>query len=97
MSYRNLPDRAGRYAYLLARSARSTATYPRLSRVEALGHFAQRLEPQASTTGMLQAIARAHRIGQNPHVSVYRFVIKDTMGDELECAKKMVIGARVCE
>ena len=45
----------------------------------------------------LQAIACTHRTGQNPHVSVYRFVIKDTMGDELECAKKMVIGARVCE
>ncbi|KAL1755607.1 SNF2 family N-terminal domain-containing protein [Schizophyllum commune] len=41
----------------------------------------------------LQAMARAHRIGQKSHVSVYRFVSKDTVEEEiLEKAKaKMVL------
>jgi chromodomain-helicase-DNA-binding protein 1 len=37
----------------------------------------------------LQAMARAHRIGQKSHVSVYRFVSKDTMEEDvLERAKR---------
>ncbi|KAK0241798.1 SNF2 family N-terminal domain-containing protein [Armillaria nabsnona] len=40
----------------------------------------------------LQAMARAHRIGQKSHVSVYRFVSKDTMEEDvLERAKKKMI------
>ncbi|KAJ7783350.1 hypothetical protein B0H16DRAFT_1804198 [Mycena metata] len=41
----------------------------------------------------LQAMARPHRIGQKSHVSVYRFLSKDTMDEDvLERAKKMVLG-----
>ena len=41
--------------------------------------------PQAD----LQAMARAHRIGQKNHVSVYRFVSKDTVEEQiLERARK---------
>jgi hypothetical protein len=36
-------------------------------------------------------MARAHRIGQKSHVSVYRFVAKDTMEDVLERAKKKMV------
>jgi len=37
-------------------------------------------------------MARAHRIGQKSHVSVYRFVSKDTMEEDvLERAKKKMI------
>ena len=37
-------------------------------------------------------MARAHRIGQKSHVSVYRFVSKDTMEEEvLERAKKKMV------
>lgn len=37
-------------------------------------------------------MARAHRIGQKSHVSVYRFVAKDTIEEEvLERAKKIVL------
>lgn len=44
--------------------------------------------PQAD----LQAMARAHRIGQTKHVSVYRFVSKDTVEEEiLERARKKMI------
>ncbi|KAG7662986.1 hrp3 [[Candida] subhashii] len=44
--------------------------------------------PQAD----LQAMARAHRIGQKNHVSVYRFVSKDTVEEEiLERARKKMI------
>ncbi|GEQ69589.1 hypothetical protein JCM33374_g3261 [Metschnikowia sp. JCM 33374] len=44
--------------------------------------------PQAD----LQAMARAHRIGQTRHVSVYRFVSKDTVEEEiLERARKKMI------
>lgn len=44
--------------------------------------------PQAD----LQAMARAHRIGQKKHVSVYRFVSKDTVEEEiLERARKKMI------
>ena len=44
--------------------------------------------PQAD----LQAMARAHRIGQKNHVSVYRFVSKDTIEEEiLERARKKMI------
>lgn len=44
--------------------------------------------PQAD----LQAMARAHRIGQKRHVSVYRFVSKDTVEEEiLERARKKMI------
>ncbi|KAF5316952.1 hypothetical protein D9611_003871 [Ephemerocybe angulata] len=40
----------------------------------------------------LQAMARAHRIGQKSHVSVYRFVSKDTMEEDvLERAKKKMV------
>ncbi|KAG6831693.1 hypothetical protein H0H92_008336 [Tricholoma furcatifolium] len=40
----------------------------------------------------LQAMARAHRIGQKSHVSVYRFVSKDTMEEDvLERAKQKMI------
>ncbi|EIW83178.1 transcription regulator [Coniophora puteana RWD-64-598 SS2] len=40
----------------------------------------------------LQAMARAHRIGQKSHVSVYRFVSKDTVEEDvLERAKKKMI------
>ncbi|TFL01506.1 SNF2 family N-terminal domain-containing protein [Pterulicium gracile] len=40
----------------------------------------------------LQAMARAHRIGQKSHVSVYRFVAKDTMEEDvLERAKKKMV------
>ncbi|KAH3681285.1 hypothetical protein WICPIJ_007746 [Wickerhamomyces pijperi] len=44
--------------------------------------------PQAD----LQAMARAHRIGQKNHVMVYRFVSKDTIEEEiLERARKKMI------
>lgn len=44
--------------------------------------------PQAD----LQAMARAHRIGQTKHVSVYRMVSKDTVEEEiLERARKKMI------
>lgn len=44
--------------------------------------------PQAD----LQAMARAHRIGQKNHVMVYRFVSKDTVEEEvLERARKKMI------
>lgn len=37
-------------------------------------------------------MAHAHRIGQKSHVSVYRFVSKDTMeADILEWAKKKMV------
>ena len=37
-------------------------------------------------------MARAHRIGQKSHVSVYRFVAKDTMEEDvLERAKKKMV------
>lgn len=37
-------------------------------------------------------MARAHRIGQKSHVSVYRFVSKDTMEEDiLERAKKKMV------
>ena len=40
----------------------------------------------------LQAMERAHRIGQKSHVSVYRFVSKDTMEEDvLERAKKKMV------
>ncbi|KAF8919828.1 transcription regulator [Mucidula mucida] len=40
----------------------------------------------------LQAMARAHRIGQKSHVSVYRFVSKDTVEEDvLERAKQKMI------
>ncbi|KIY74427.1 transcription regulator [Cylindrobasidium torrendii FP15055 ss-10] len=40
----------------------------------------------------LQAMARAHRIGQKSHVSVYRFVSKDTVEEDvLERAKNKMI------
>ncbi|KAH8814700.1 SNF2 family N-terminal domain-containing protein [Flagelloscypha sp. PMI_526] len=40
----------------------------------------------------LQAMARAHRIGQKSHVSVYRLVSKDTMEEDvLERAKKKMV------
>jgi len=40
----------------------------------------------------LQAMARAHRIGQKSHVSVYRFVSKETMEEDvLERAKKKMV------
>ncbi|TFK73925.1 hypothetical protein BDN72DRAFT_760977 [Pluteus cervinus] len=40
----------------------------------------------------LQAMARAHRIGQKHHVSVYRFVSKDTMEEDvLERAKRKMV------
>ncbi|KAI0029970.1 SNF2 family N-terminal domain-containing protein [Vararia minispora EC-137] len=41
----------------------------------------------------LQAMARAHRIGQKSHVSVYRFVSKDTMEEDIleRARKKMVL------
>ncbi|QPG76886.1 hypothetical protein FOA43_004280 [Brettanomyces nanus] len=44
--------------------------------------------PQAD----LQAMARAHRIGQKKHVNVYRFVSKDTIEEQvLERARKKMI------
>lgn len=44
--------------------------------------------PQAD----LQAMARAHRIGQQNHVNVYRFVTKDTVEEDvLERARKKMI------
>ncbi|KAK9459806.1 SNF2 family N-terminal domain-containing protein [Lipomyces oligophaga] len=44
--------------------------------------------PQAD----LQAMARAHRIGQKSHVMVYRFVSKDTVEEEvLERARKKMV------
>jgi chromodomain-helicase-DNA-binding protein 1 len=37
-------------------------------------------------------MARAHRIGQKSHVSVYRFVSKETMEEDvLERAKKKMV------
>ncbi|KWU44413.1 hypothetical protein RHOSPDRAFT_18100, partial [Rhodotorula sp. JG-1b] len=40
----------------------------------------------------LQAMARAHRIGQKSHVNVYRFVTKDTVEEDvLERARKKMI------
>ena len=38
-------------------------------------------------------MARAHRIGQKSHVSVYRFVSKDTMEEDVDerAKKKMVL------
>ena len=40
----------------------------------------------------LQAMARAHRIGQKSHVSIYRFVSKDTMEEDiLERAKRKMV------
>ena len=37
-------------------------------------------------------MARAHRIGQKSHVSVYRFVSKDTMEEDvLERSKKKMV------
>lgn len=40
----------------------------------------------------LQAMARAHRIGQKSHVNVYRFVTKDTVEEDvLERARKKMV------
>lgn len=41
---------------------------------------------------MIFRLARAHRIGQKSHVSVYRFVSKDTMEEDvLERAKRKMV------
>jgi hypothetical protein len=50
------------------------------------------LRPSRNPQNDLQAMARAHRIGQKSHVNVYRFVTKDTVEEDvLERARKKMV------
>ena len=52
----------------------------------------RRLQSDWNPQNDLQAMARAHRIGQKSHVNVYRLVSKDTMEEDvLERAKKKMV------
>ena len=65
-----------------------------MERVNALSALLTLVHPQSDWNPQndLQAMARAHRIGQKSHVSVYRFVSKDTMEEDvLERAKKKMV------
>lgn len=81
----NAPDSKD-FAFLL--STRAGGLGINLMTADTVVIFDSDWNPQAD----LQAMARAHRIGQKRHVSVYRFVSKDTVEEEiLERARKKMI------
>lgn len=81
----NAPDSKD-FAFLL--STRAGGLGINLMTADTVVIFDSDWNPQAD----LQAMARAHRIGQKNHVSVYRFVSKDTVEEEiLERARKKMI------
>lgn len=81
----NAPDLAD-FVFLL--STRAGGLGINLMTADTVIIFDSDWNPQAD----LQAMARAHRIGQKKHVSVYRFVSKDTVEEEiLERARKKMI------
>ena len=81
----NAPDSKD-FAFLL--STRGGGLGINLMTADTVIIFDSDWNPQAD----LQAMARAHRIGQKKHVSVYRFVSKDTVEEEiLERARKKMI------
>lgn len=81
----NAPDSRD-FAFLL--STRAGGLGINLMTADTVIIFDSDWNPQAD----LQAMARAHRIGQKKHVSVYRFVSKDTVEEEiLERARKKMI------
>lgn len=81
----NAPDSKD-FAFLL--STRAGGLGINLMTADTVIIFDSDWNPQAD----LQAMARAHRIGQKKHVSVYRFVSKDTVEEEiLERARKKMI------
>lgn len=81
----NAPDSKD-FAFLL--STRAGGLGINLMTADTVIIFDSDWNPQAD----LQAMARAHRIGQKNHVSVYRFVSKDTVEEEiLERARKKMI------
>ncbi|KAK6456297.1 P-loop containing nucleoside triphosphate hydrolase protein [Scheffersomyces xylosifermentans] len=81
----NAPDSKD-FAFLL--STRAGGLGINLMTADTVVIFDSDWNPQAD----LQAMARAHRIGQKNHVSVYRFVSKDTVEEQiLERARKKMI------
>lgn len=82
----NAPD-SGDFAFLL--STRAGGLGINLMTADTVIIFDSDWNPQAD----LQAMARAHRIGQKNHVSVYRFVSKDTVEEQIleRARKKMVL------
>ncbi|KAI5955800.1 hrp3 [Candida jiufengensis] len=81
----NAPDSKD-FAFLL--STRAGGLGINLMTADTVIIFDSDWNPQAD----LQAMARAHRIGQKNHVSVYRFVSKDTVEEQiLERARKKMI------
>lgn len=81
----NAPDSKD-FAFLL--STRAGGLGINLMTADTVIIFDSDWNPQAD----LQAMARAHRIGQTKHVSVYRFVSKDTVEEQiLERARKKMI------
>jgi chromodomain-helicase-DNA-binding protein 1 len=81
----NAPDSAD-FVFLL--STRAGGLGINLMTADTVIIFDSDWNPQAD----LQAMARAHRIGQKSHVMVYRFVSKDTVEEQvLERARKKMI------
>lgn len=82
----NAPDSKD-FAFLL--STRAGGLGINLMTADTVIIFDSDWNPQAD----LQAMARAHRIGQKNHVSVYRFVSKDTVEEQIleRARKKMVL------
>ncbi|RCK61057.1 Chromo domain-containing protein 1 [Candida viswanathii] len=82
----NAPDSRD-FAFLL--STRAGGLGINLMTADTVIIFDSDWNPQAD----LQAMARAHRIGQKNHVSVYRFVSKDTVEEQIleRARKKMVL------
>ncbi|CAG8600585.1 9734_t:CDS:2, partial [Ambispora leptoticha] len=81
----NAPDSQD-FVFLL--STRAGGLGINLSTADTVIIFDSDWNPQAD----LQAMARAHRIGQKNHVNVYRFVSKDTIEESiLESAKRKMV------
>lgn len=81
----NAPDSPD-FAFIL--STRAGGLGINLETADTVVIFDSDWNPQAD----LQAMARAHRIGQQSHVNVYRFVTKDTVEEDvLERARKKMI------